>query len=67
MWDHETSDISHSDYCDGQRDEDGNCPLCDERHRQELAYWRPLYEGEKTAGLHGEFTEEGLELRGQKL
>lgn len=66
MWDHANSDITHSDWCDGVKDEDGNCPICTERQRSELAYYRPLYEGEKAAGLHGEFTEEGLALRQQR-
>lgn len=48
----DTSDIDHSDYCDGQIDEDtGECQLCEAWHAEAAAYWRPLYEGEKRAGL----------------
>lgn len=56
-------DIGHSDYCDGIRDEDGNCPLCEARHEQERRYWRPLYEGEKRAGMLDMTYEESWQIK----
>lgn len=63
MWDHANSDISHGDWCDGVKDEDGTCPVCEARIAEEMAHYRPLYEGEKAAGLHGEFAAEGLSYK----
>ena len=52
------------EYCNEDLEQDeGRCLGCEARFESEWAKWRGLYEGEKRAGLSGEFTEEGLEMR----
>ena len=45
-------------------DEDGDCEACvDARIKREYARWRPLYEGEKRAGLLKSKEELNADLR----
>ena len=55
------------EYCNGDLEGDeGQCLECEARFEAEWREWRGLYAGEQRAGLHGEFTEEGLEMRRQE-
>ena len=46
----------HCDCHDGTWDDDidDGCPICEANAREEEAYWRPLWEAERRAGLVGQ-------------
>lgn len=48
--------IVHCEYDDTLWDSDVHdmCPVCENRQDAEEAYWRPLWEGERQAGLVGQ-------------
>jgi hypothetical protein len=48
--------IRHCDYHIGTWDDDEHeeCPTCEANEREEEAYWRQLWNGERQAGLVGD-------------
>ena len=52
--------ICSCEYHDGTWDDDveDGCPKCEAYAREQEAYWRPLWEGERPAGLVGHRTDD---------
>lgn len=43
------------------------CCDCNEPSEDEIGFMLSIYRGEERAGLHGEFTDEGLKMRAREM